>query len=272
MPFQVCPGVTAALGCAAYAGIPLTHRDHAQVCIFVTAQGRAGRLDHDWPALMRPGQTVAIYMGLNQIEALTADAVAKGVDPATPAAIVDNGARAGQRVVTGTLATLADAARAAALRGPTIIIVGSVVTLREKLAWRGQRAFTNQQPAAPVPPPASARCPPHARGIAFDQPRPRRLDVAGAVRLRRQHDAARRRRHRAARVLAPVPAPAQHFGRVGVDHLARLRRIVGVLAFGRAHVEETVARSSKSGRRDRLRRGRGRRSRGTSASSSETML
>ena len=107
MPFEVCPGVTAALGCSAYAGIPLTHRDHAQACIFVTAQGRAGRLDHDWPALMRPGQTVAIYMGLNQIEALTADAIAKGVDPATPAAIVDNGARAGQRVVTGTLATLA---------------------------------------------------------------------------------------------------------------------------------------------------------------------
>jgi uroporphyrin-III C-methyltransferase / precorrin-2 dehydrogenase / sirohydrochlorin ferrochelatase len=138
VPFEVCPGVTAALGCAAYAGIPLTHRDHAQVCIFVTAQGRAGRLDHDWPALMRPGQTVAVYMGLNQIEALTEDAVAKGVDPATPAAIIENGARAGQRVVTGTLATLAQGARAAALRGPTIIIVGSVVTLREKLAWFGR--------------------------------------------------------------------------------------------------------------------------------------
>ncbi len=135
VPFEVCPGVTAALGCSAYAGIPLTHRDHAQTCVFVTAQGRAGRLDHDWPALMRPGQTVAIYMGLNQIEALMADAIAKGVDPATPAAIVDNGARSGQRVVTGTLATIAEAAREASLRGPTIIIVGSVVTLREKLAW-----------------------------------------------------------------------------------------------------------------------------------------
>ena len=71
VPFEVCPGVTAALGCSAYAGIPLTHRDHAQVCIFVTAQGRAGRLDHDWPALIRPGQTVAIYMGLKEIEALS---------------------------------------------------------------------------------------------------------------------------------------------------------------------------------------------------------
>ncbi len=137
VPFEVCPGVTAALGCAAYAGIPLTHRDHAQACVFVTAQGRAGRLDHDWPALMKPGQTVAIYMGLKEIEAVAVDAIAKGVDPATPAAIVDNGARAGQKVVTGTLATLAEKALAAALRGPTIIIVGSVVSLREKLAWRG---------------------------------------------------------------------------------------------------------------------------------------
>jgi uroporphyrin-III C-methyltransferase/precorrin-2 dehydrogenase/sirohydrochlorin ferrochelatase len=137
VPFQVCPGVTAALGCAAYAGIPLTHRDHAQTCIFVTAQGRSGRLDHDWPAMMKPGQTVAIYMGLREIAAVAADAIAKGVDPSTPAAIIDNGARTAQQVVTGTLATLAEKAGAASLRGPTIIIVGSVVTLREKLAWRG---------------------------------------------------------------------------------------------------------------------------------------
>jgi uroporphyrin-III C-methyltransferase/precorrin-2 dehydrogenase/sirohydrochlorin ferrochelatase len=135
VPFQVCPGVTAALGCSAYAGIPLTHRDHAQMCVFVTAQGRGGKLDHDWASLMRPGQTVAIYMGLNQIEALMHDAINGGVDAATPAAVIENGARARQRVVTGTLATLADEARAAGLHGPTIIIVGSVVTLRDKLAW-----------------------------------------------------------------------------------------------------------------------------------------
>jgi uroporphyrin-III C-methyltransferase len=135
VPFEVCPGVTAALGCSAYAGIPLTHRDHAQACVFVTAHGRDGRLDHDWPALMRPGQTVAIYMGLRDIAAVAADAIAKGVDPATPAAIVDNGARAGQKVVTGALASLAEAAQEAGLRGPTIILVGSVVTLRDKLGW-----------------------------------------------------------------------------------------------------------------------------------------
>ncbi len=112
-------GVTAAIGCSAYAGIPLTHRDHAQTCVFVTAHGQRGPARSRLGVVVRPGQTVAIYMGLNQIEAPMNDAVAKGVDPATPAAIVDNGARSGQRVVVGVLATLAEQARAAELRGPT---------------------------------------------------------------------------------------------------------------------------------------------------------
>jgi uroporphyrin-III C-methyltransferase len=135
VPFQVCPGITAAIGCSAYSGIPLTHRDHAQVCVFVTAQGKDGPIARDWTALIRPGQTVAIYMGLGHIEELMAGFVAQGVEPATPAAIVDNGARPSQRVVVSDVAGLARAAREAGLRGPTIIIVGSVVTLREKLDW-----------------------------------------------------------------------------------------------------------------------------------------
>jgi uroporphyrin-III C-methyltransferase/precorrin-2 dehydrogenase/sirohydrochlorin ferrochelatase len=139
VPFQVCPGITAAIGCSAYSGIPLTHRDHAQACVFVTAHGRDGPIARDWPALIRPGQTVAIYMGLGHIEDMTRTIVDQGVDPLTPAAIVDNGARPNQRVVVGTVATLAKAAREAALRGPTIIIVGSVVGLREKLDWRGAK-------------------------------------------------------------------------------------------------------------------------------------
>jgi len=133
--FQVCPGVTAAIGCSAYSGIPLTHRDHAQACIFVTAHGKEGPIARDWNALIRPGQTVAIYMGLGHIEEMMTTFVAQGVDPETPAAIIDNGARPNQRVVVAEVATLASAAREAALRGPTIIIVGSVVTLREKLNW-----------------------------------------------------------------------------------------------------------------------------------------
>lgn len=137
IPFQVCPGITAAIGCAAYAGIPLTHRDHAQSVVFVTASGRHGPLDLDWSALAKPGQTAAVYMGLSRIEALMSEFEKHGADADTPAAIVDNGTRPNQRVVTGTVRTLAEKARAADLRGPTIVIVGSVVTLREKLDWRG---------------------------------------------------------------------------------------------------------------------------------------
>jgi uroporphyrin-III C-methyltransferase/precorrin-2 dehydrogenase/sirohydrochlorin ferrochelatase len=139
IPFQVCPGITAAIGCSAYSGIPLTHRDHAQACVFVTAHGRDGPIARDWKALVRPGQTVAIYMGLGHIEEIMRDLTAGGVDPKTPAAIVDNGARPNQRVVVADVESLAKAAREAGLRGPTIIIVGSVVTLREKLNWNRRR-------------------------------------------------------------------------------------------------------------------------------------
>jgi len=135
IPFQVCPGITAATACAAYAGIPLTHRDHAQACVFVTGSGRNGLVDLDWATLVRPNQTVAIYMGLGHLEELAQAFVAHGADPDLPAAIVDNGARANQRVVVGALRTIAAQARAAALRGPTIIIVGTVVALRDKLNW-----------------------------------------------------------------------------------------------------------------------------------------
>ncbi len=135
IPFQVCPGITAAAACSAYSGIPLTHRDHAQACVFVTGHGRNGPIDLDWSTLIRPNQTVAIYMGLGHLEELTLAFVEHGADPDLPAAVVDNGARANQRVVTGTLRTIAAKARDAALRGPTIIIVGTVVALRDKLNW-----------------------------------------------------------------------------------------------------------------------------------------
>jgi uroporphyrin-III C-methyltransferase / precorrin-2 dehydrogenase / sirohydrochlorin ferrochelatase len=136
IPFQVCPGVTAAIGAAAYAGIPLTHRDHAQACVFVTGHGKDGKINLDWTALLQPRQTVAIYMGLRNLEALAQEFVARGASADLPAAIVDNATRAGQRVVVGTLGRLAALARAAELRGPSIIIVGTVVTLRDKLDWR----------------------------------------------------------------------------------------------------------------------------------------
>jgi uroporphyrin-III C-methyltransferase / precorrin-2 dehydrogenase / sirohydrochlorin ferrochelatase len=136
IPFQVCPGITAAIGASAYAGIPLTHRDHAQACVFVTGHGKNGKIDLDWTALLQPRQTVAIYMGLRNVEALTHEFVTRGANPDLPAAIVDNATRLNQRVVVGTLGTLAAKARAAELSGPAIIIIGTVVTLRNTLDWR----------------------------------------------------------------------------------------------------------------------------------------
>jgi uroporphyrin-III C-methyltransferase/precorrin-2 dehydrogenase/sirohydrochlorin ferrochelatase len=135
IPFQVVPGVTAAAGCAAYAGIPLTHRDHAQACIFVTGHGKDGEVDLNWQALIQPKQTVAIYMGLATIAPLMAKFIERGLPPEMPVAVVDHGTRRAQRVVTGTAADIAEQTAAAALKGPAIIIIGTVVTLRDKLAW-----------------------------------------------------------------------------------------------------------------------------------------
>jgi uroporphyrin-III C-methyltransferase/precorrin-2 dehydrogenase/sirohydrochlorin ferrochelatase len=135
IPFQVVPGITAANGCAAYAGIPLTHRDHAQACIFVTGHGKDGVPELNWESLVQPNQTVAIYMGLSSLAGIAQGFVAHGADPATPAAVIESGTRRQQRVVTATLETLAAAVEEAELHGPALIIVGSVVALRDQLSW-----------------------------------------------------------------------------------------------------------------------------------------
>jgi uroporphyrin-III C-methyltransferase / precorrin-2 dehydrogenase / sirohydrochlorin ferrochelatase len=135
IPFQVCPGVTAAAGCSSYAGIPLTHRDYAQSCVFVTGHGKDGPIDLDWMTLLRPRQTVAIYMGLAHLDALMRQFIERGADPGLAVAIIENGTRANQKTVTGCVVDIVSKAQAASLRGPTIIIVGTVVTLREKLNW-----------------------------------------------------------------------------------------------------------------------------------------
>ena len=135
IPFQVVPGITAASGCASYAGIPLTHRDHAQACVFVTGHAKDGRLTLDWVTLLQPKQTLAIYMGLAVLPQLVADFIANGADPNLPVAIVDNGTRPDQTVVTGTIATIAEKVAGLGLKGPSMIIVGTVVTLRDKLGW-----------------------------------------------------------------------------------------------------------------------------------------
>ncbi len=133
--FEVVPGITAAAGVAAYAGIPLTHRDHAQACVFVTGHLRDGSMNLDWPGLARRRQTVVIYMGLSGLSYLCARLMEHGLPADWPATIVQHGTQPSQRSLTATLSTLPDLAAAAKLQAPTLIIVGEVVTLREKLRW-----------------------------------------------------------------------------------------------------------------------------------------
>jgi len=142
--FQVIPGVTAANGCAAYAGIPLTHRDHAQGYVVVTGHEKDGELNLNWESLIQPRQTVVIYMGLTSLAAITTGLLEHGADPATPAAVIENGTRDGQRVITGTLETLLHKSSRAGVGSPALIIVGSVVTLRDKLAWFASAETTNE--------------------------------------------------------------------------------------------------------------------------------
>ena len=135
VPFEVVPGITAACGVASYAGIPLTHRDYAQSCTFVTGHLKDGSCDLDWPALARPRQTVVIYMGLSGLATICAQLIAHGLPPHWPAAVVAQGTLSTQRVVCATLDTLAAEVERAGLQSPCLTIVGEVVRLREELGW-----------------------------------------------------------------------------------------------------------------------------------------
>lgn len=135
IPFQVVPGITAASGCAAYAGIPLTHRDHAQSVRFVTGHLKDGSSNLPWKDLVAPGQTLVFYMGLVGLPDICAQLIAHGRDAATPAALVQQGTTQNQRVFTGTLASLPALVAEHEVHAPTLVIVGEVVTLRDKLAW-----------------------------------------------------------------------------------------------------------------------------------------
>ena len=133
--FQVVPGVTAASGCSSYAGIPLTHRDHAQSCVFVTGHVKDGSMHLPWAQLAQVNQTIACYMGLKGLPIISEKLIEHGLDPATPAALIENGTTTDQRVIETTLAELAEAKQKVRAGVPMMLIVGGVVALRSELAW-----------------------------------------------------------------------------------------------------------------------------------------
>ena len=137
IPFQVVPGITAAAGCASYAGIPLTHREYAQSCTFVTGHLKDGSVDLDWDRLARPAHTIVFYMGLHSISIICHELVAHGLPEDTAAALVQQGTTINQRVYISTLKSLPDVVEVEEIKPPTLVIVGDVVKLHEKLEWFG---------------------------------------------------------------------------------------------------------------------------------------
>jgi uroporphyrin-III C-methyltransferase/precorrin-2 dehydrogenase/sirohydrochlorin ferrochelatase len=133
--FEVVPGVTAASGVASYAGIPLTHRDYAQSCLFVTGHLKDGTADLDWPSLVRLRQTVVIYMGLGGLSEICHQMMVHGASPELPIAVVQDGSIATQKVVVGTLSTMPERVARENLKSPCLTIIGEVVKLHDALAW-----------------------------------------------------------------------------------------------------------------------------------------
>lgn len=135
IPFQVVPGITAASGCAAYAGIPLTHRDHAQSVRFVTGHLKSDDINVNWPELAMPGQTLVFYMGLVGLEDICLTLIKHGRAPITPVALIEKGTTPEQRVLIADLQSMAATVAANDVHGPTLLIVGDVVKLHQSLKW-----------------------------------------------------------------------------------------------------------------------------------------
>jgi uroporphyrin-III C-methyltransferase/precorrin-2 dehydrogenase/sirohydrochlorin ferrochelatase len=131
----VVPGITAASGCASYAGIPLTHRDYAQSCVFITGHLQEGSINLDWDYLMIPNQTIVVYMGLIGLPQICQQLILSGKSTETPVALVEHGTQQDQHVITGTLTSLPDIVENVQVSAPTLLIIGDVVLLRDKLAW-----------------------------------------------------------------------------------------------------------------------------------------
>jgi uroporphyrin-III C-methyltransferase / precorrin-2 dehydrogenase / sirohydrochlorin ferrochelatase len=135
IPFQVVPGITAASGCAAYAGIPLTHRDYAQSVRFVTGHLKSDDTNLHWPELANPNQTLVFYMGLVGLKEICESLIANGRAASTPVALIEKGTTQEQRVLIADLNTIAEVVAAEDVHAPTLVIVGEVVKLHESLKW-----------------------------------------------------------------------------------------------------------------------------------------
>ncbi len=135
IPFEVVPGITAASGCSAYAGIPLTHRDYAQSVQFVTGQLKDGSIDLDWPELIADGKTLVFYMGLTSLPVICEQLIANGMTADMPVALVEKGTTQDQCVYRATLKAMPDYLAGHKVTSPSLFIVGNVVRLADKLAW-----------------------------------------------------------------------------------------------------------------------------------------
>jgi len=133
--FEVVPGITAASGCASYSGIPLTHRDHAQSCLFVTGHLKDNTVNLDWDHLAKPNQTIVIYMGLMGLRQISEKLIERGLAASTPIALIQKGTTAEHRVIISDLLNIADKVDILKPKPPTLIIIGSVVSLHNKLNW-----------------------------------------------------------------------------------------------------------------------------------------
>ncbi|MSO93798.1 MAG: uroporphyrinogen-III C-methyltransferase [Rhodospirillales bacterium] len=136
IPFEVVPGITSSAGCAAYAGIPLTHRDLAHSVRFVTGHTQDGDfVGLDWKSLADPATTLVVYMGRTNVRRIAGELIRAGLDPTTPTAAINKGTTPEQRVLLATLETIAETIERADLSGPTLMIIGKVASLTETLAW-----------------------------------------------------------------------------------------------------------------------------------------
>lgn len=142
VPVEVVPGITAALGACADTGIPLTHRNFAQSCVFVTGHRKDGSTGLDWPMLARPFQTVVIYMGVGALAEIAGQLMSHGLSADTPVALVRNATRSDQQTVVGTLQTIVEVASSKNIQAPALIIVGNVVSLYDEALAHGLRAIS----------------------------------------------------------------------------------------------------------------------------------